>query len=174
MATNLLRIAQLGQGCAVVFKDGLGPNPPGDPPKPDPFCQLDLSGKQLERTPKHAFVAGVTVVRPFLETDYDYVVDLNTNYQSKRYLDQDNTLYFEEHWLTDVSAGLQGERLDVLFYVENVFNDRTIKTGGFGPDFGNQVLELGFLAGLGVNNYFGTLPDPRVFGIRASYRFGGL
>ena len=41
-----------------------------------------------------------------------------------------------------------------------------------GPDFGQQVTQLGFTAGFGTTHYFATLPDPRVFGIRASYRFG--
>ena len=58
-------------------------------------------------------------------------------------------------------------------FVDNVFADDTIKTGGSGPDFGPQVRELGFLAGFGVGHYFATAPDPRVIGVRASYQFGG-
>jgi len=60
-----------------------------------------------------------------------------------------------------------------LIFVDNVFADDTIKTGGSGPDFGPQVRELGFLAGFGVGHYFATAPDPRVYGVRASYHFGG-
>ncbi|MCL4722603.1 MAG: hypothetical protein KJ041_11765, partial [Gammaproteobacteria bacterium] len=71
----------------------------------------------------------------------------------------------------DTSIGLQGDKLDILVYVENLLDDDTIKTGGSGPDFGNQVVELGFTAGLGVNQTFGTLPMPRVLGIRANYKF---
>jgi hypothetical protein len=46
-----------------------------------------------------------------------------------------------------------------------------LQTGGSGPDFGKQVTELGFTAGLGVSHQFGTLPDPRTFGARIMMRF---
>ena len=56
-------------------------------------------------------------------------------------------------------------------YIDNLLDDDTIKTGGSGPEFGQQVTELGFVAGLGVQFTFAPLPDPRVFGIRLSRRF---
>ena len=150
-----------------------GPNPDDltDPANRNPFCRLDLSGNQLERTPEHALSLGVTYTRPFLETEFDWFWDLTGNYQSKRYVEADNTIYFDEYWLADTSIGLVGDRVEVLLYVDNVLDDDTIKTGGSGPDFGPQVLEAGFTAGLGLTNFFGTLPPPRVFGIRGSYKF---
>ena len=51
-------------------------------------------------------------------------------------------------------------------------DDDTIKSGGSQPEFGEQDQLLGFTAGLGVNGWHGTLPDPRVVGVRANYRFG--
>jgi len=59
-----------------------------------------------------------------------------------------------------------------LLYVDNVFDDNEIKTGGEQPDFGEQVSQLGFSSGFGADLWHGTLPDPRVWGIRANYRFG--
>jgi len=46
-----------------------------------------------------------------------------------------------------------------------------MKSGGSGPDFAQQNSELGFTAGLGVQQFFGLLPKPRTFGIRISVGF---
>ncbi len=59
-----------------------------------------------------------------------------------------------------------------VFYVDNIMDDDTLKSASSAPDFGRQVTELGFLAGLGVSNTTATLPDPRVFGLRANFAFG--
>ena len=75
--------------------------------------------------------------------------------------------------MVDTRAGLSSDNLDVILYVDNLLDDRTLKSGGSGPDFGDQVVQLSFTAGLGVTQYFGTLPDPRTVGIRVNYRFGG-
>jgi hypothetical protein len=57
---------------------------------------------------------------------------------------------------------------DILAYVDNAFDDDTVKTGfedGSIPYFftNNQLLNQGTL----------ILPDPRTYGLRATYRFGG-
>ena len=170
---NIVRAATIGEGCNVVYKGGLGPNPDDltDPRNKSPFCRLDLSGKQLERTPKEAFTAGLTLTRPFLDTAFNWSWGLSGNYQSRRYLEVDNTQYLGSYWMADTSIGLQSEKLDILVYVDNLFDDDTIKNGGSGPDFGQQVTELGFSAGLGLNQFFGSLPPPRQFGLRGSYKF---
>lgn len=160
---SLPRAAQFDGPCEVVIQ--------GDSP-PTAFCRLDFSGNQLERTPKNAVVLGANLTRPFLQTGFDWFVDLNMTYQSKRYLEAENTVFLEEFYLVDTRLGLIGDRWEILMYIDNLFDDNTIKGGGTGPDFGSQVVELGFSAGLGVSHTFGTLPDPRVFGVRARYRFG--
>ena len=59
------------------------------------------------------------------------------------------------------------DKYEILAYVDNLLDDDTIRSGGSGPDFARQVRRPGFTAGLGVSHFFGTLPDPRIFGIRA-------
>ena len=56
-------------------------------------------------------------------------------------------------------------------YVDNLFDDDTLRTGGTGPDFARQVTELGFTAGLGTTQFFGVLPPPRTVGARLTMRF---
>ncbi|MDJ0928623.1 MAG: TonB-dependent receptor [Gammaproteobacteria bacterium] len=168
----LLRAAQTGQ-CQVLYKGGEGPNPGdfNDPANGGPTCRIDQSGNRLERTPEHAFRGLAAVQRQVPGQDYDWLVELNAVYHGERFLDADNYVKFDDYWLFDLRAGLTGERFDFIAYVENLFDDDTLKTGGAGPDFGSQAAELGFVAGLGLQQVFGTLPAPRVFGLRLALRF---
>ena len=109
--------------------------------------------------------------RPPLIDDTDWFIGLNAAYQDKRYIDVDNFTYFDEFWLLNLQLGLIGEKWEVVGYVDNLLDDDTVKTGGSGPDFGEQVSELGFVAGLGVLFNFAPLPDPRVIGVRLTRRF---
>ena len=162
---SLIRASHSGV-CPVVYKT-VDPDEP-----PEAFCRLDLSGNDLELTARNAFVAAINIARPLGGTGLDWVLDLNTSYQDKRWENQDNYLYLDDYWLTNLALGLAAEQWDILFYVQNVFDDDTLKTSSSAPDFGKQVTELGFLAGLGVSNVTATLPDPRVMGVRMGYRFG--
>ena len=161
----LVRSAAAGQ-CQVVFKVD-----EADPTRTLPTCRIDQGGNRLERTPEHAFRGLVSLQRPIPGLDFDWLAELNVVFQDERFVDADNFVKWEDFWLFDLRAGITGERLDFILYVENLFDDDTLKTGGSGPDFGNQASELGFVAGLGLLQYFGDLPPPRVFGARLAYRF---
>jgi len=156
-------IARTGQ-CEVVTNPE---NPAGR------LCRINFAGNGLERSPDNAFVGQANYTRALGNTGMEWFVEGNTQFQDSRFLDPENSIEFEPYWLTDMRLGLLADRWDALIYVDNVFDDDTIKTGGSGPDFGPQIRELGFLAGFGVNHYFATAPDPRVIGVRANYRFGG-
>lgn len=136
------------------------------------FCRIDFSGNQLERTPEHAVVGAASFRRPFLDTRYDWLLEGNASWQDERFVDDDNFTTFDSYWMVDARLGLTSDSTEIILYVDNLLDDDTLKSGGSGPDFGEQVTQLGFTAGLGVTQYFGTLPDPRVFGIRFNYRFG--
>ncbi|MDP7418796.1 MAG: TonB-dependent receptor [Gammaproteobacteria bacterium] len=135
------------------------------------FCRMDLSGNNLERTPDNSFVGIVSVQRPFMDNAFDWFFEVNTTYQDERFVDADNFVKWDDFWLVDLRLGLASEKWNIMLYVENALDDNTLKSGGSGPDFGRQVQELGFTAGLGVQNFFGPLPDPRVLGARLTMRF---
>jgi outer membrane receptor protein involved in Fe transport len=170
---SLIRASHYGD-CPIVYTGREGADP-DDVTKNDnggPKCRLDLSGNDLELTARNAFVAAINVVRPLGDTGLDWVVDFNTSFQDKRFENQDSYRYLDEYWLSNLRLGLSSESWDLLFYVDNVFDDDTLKTSSSAPDFGKQVTQLGFLAGLGTSNLTATLPDPRVYGLRMNYRFG--
>ena len=70
----------------------------------------------------------------------------------------------------NLGIGLTGDEWELVGYIDYLLDDNTIRTGGAGPEFGRQVTEPGFVAGLGLQFDFAPLPDPRVFGIRLSRR----
>ncbi|MDQ1302713.1 MAG: TonB-dependent receptor, partial [Pseudomonadota bacterium] len=140
--------------------------------QPVAFCSLDYAGNELERTPKQSYAASMRIQRPFLDTPYEYLFELSGSWQDKRWAEPENLVEFDSYALMDLRLGLVSDQWEVIAYVDNVLDDNTFKTGGSGPDFGDQVTDLGFTAGLGTTHYFANMPDPRVFGIRAGYRFG--
>jgi iron complex outermembrane receptor protein len=174
---NLVKAAVRGE-CPVIYKRGDAESTdPLDPvfnnELPTAFCRLDYSGNDLERAPKQAYSASMQVQRPFLDTPFEYLFELSGSWQDERWAEPENLVKFADYARLDLRLGLTSDQWDVIMYVDNVLDDDRFQTGGSGPDFGEQVTQLGFTAGFGTSHYFATLPDPRVFGIRGSYRFGG-
>jgi hypothetical protein len=159
-----------------IFQDP-ATNPPnisdGLAKTPVAFCRLDYSGNQLERTPEQSYSASMSLQRPFLDTPFEYLFEVSGSWQDERWADPENVVKLADYARMDMRLGLTSDKWDVIAYVDNVLDDDRFLTGGSGPDFGEQVTQLGFTAGFGTTHYFATLPDPRVFGIRGSYRFGG-
>jgi outer membrane receptor protein involved in Fe transport len=179
--TTTFTRAGLAGECPVVWKDSnnetvatgtVNPNP--DPANPifAPKCALDLSGNQLELAPENAFVGQFSLTRPFSGNNVDWTIGLDAIYQDESFQDQDNFTKLDEYWLFNLRAGLVTDKWDFIFYLDNVFDDDTIKGGGSGPDFGWTISDMGFSAGLVRNHHFGPLPPPRVFGLRLNMRFG--
>ncbi len=173
---NLVRAAVYGS-CPVIYKLGDQESTnPGDFPStgavPVAFCRLDYSGNELERSPKQSYSSSLALQRPFLDTPFEYLVELNGSWQDERWADPENVVKLADYARLDMRLGLTSEKWDVVAYMDNVFDDDRFLTGGAGPDFGEQVTQLGFTAGFGTTHYFATLPDPRVIGVRGTYRFG--
>lgn len=184
---NLVRIGVYGS-CPIVYK--LGDQESSDSQdivlsdtsgngvvdfndaQPTAFCRLDYSGNELERSPAQSYAASMQIQRPFMDTPFEYLFEVAGNWQDDRWADPENVVKLSSYARMDMRLGLTSDKWDVIAYVDNVLDDDVFLTGGSGPDFGNQVTQLGFTAGFGTTHYFATLPDPRVFGIRGAYRFG--
>jgi outer membrane receptor protein involved in Fe transport len=174
--TNLIRAAAFG-ACNPVFKrGGQESTDPNSALARDPlagkFCRIDYSDNDLERTPQQSYAASMAIQRPFFDTEYEYLVQVEGSWQDERASDPENLVYLKDYALMNVRLGLTGDSWEVLAYLDNALDQDTFTTGGSGPDFGRQVTQLGFTAGFGTSHWFATLPDPRVFGVRANYRFG--
>ena len=138
----------------------------------DDICELDLSGRKLEGLPKNSFVGTLSYRTP-INSSLDMLAEIQTQYQSKRYQSEFNVLYFDDFWLTDLKLGVQAETWEVIGYIDNFFDDETIKSGFVSPDF--TLFSISFnpppLTVNLPNQATYNLSDPRTVGIRASMRF---
>lgn len=99
--------------------------------------------------------------------DLGAYADLTGAYQSKRYLDNGNNAYLPSYDVWNLTLGLEGnDSWSVIFYVDNLFDDDTIKSGLLNVDYG--LLPDGAQLSLATNL---VLPQPRTAGLRAIYRF---
>lgn len=141
----------------------------------EPVCILDISGNQLERTPENALTASVNFVKPLPMSSFEWFTDLDIRFEDERFIDADNFTKFDDYWQADFRLGVSNNQWNIMLYVENLFDDDTLRTGGSGPDFGANVEHVfapggpGFGA-LGVSHYFGPMTDPRTAGVRISFQ----
>jgi iron complex outermembrane receptor protein len=129
---------------------------------------------ELAGIPENALTLTANWTQPLAGTDMSWFVSANSSYTSKRAVyDRVDTAYVKSHWLTDAQIGLETETWSVLAYVNNLFDDDTVtwgqgyqdfKDGMYGGAQGGQPRDESVMA---------FVPDPRVFGLRATYRFGG-
>ena len=146
-------------------------------------CLIDLSGNEIEDVPQHQLFAGISW-RSEMAGGGEFMVDFDVQYQGSRYEAEWNLLEFESYMLADVRVGVSRGPWMVMAYVSNLFDDDTMRSGLSAPDFAGISVVAGFVPPPRVpppgrvfvtqlfpnstNLYY---PDPREFGIRASYTF---
>jgi outer membrane receptor protein involved in Fe transport len=156
------------------------------------ICNVSLDGKKLEDAPEGKFVGQIQYRKP-VGAALDLVAEADFNWTAKRYIEATNENWVEADTNLNIRIGFEGDRWDVIGYVNNVFDDDTIVSVLGGPS-----LACCFVLGSGIdltdveppaanpaNNEPGKTvtvelpafraafaPDPRVIGIQARYRFG--
>jgi len=132
-------------------------------------CRVSFNGNQVERTPRHSFVGLARYSSP-VTADFNWFVDLQTSFRDDRFANPNNLLEFDSYWLADLRVGLNGSNWQVIAYVDNLFDDDTIRDGfNTGGDLRNFSIEGATFALPDSAQYY--LPSPRSYGIRAAYRF---
>jgi iron complex outermembrane receptor protein len=158
---NLSKIAgDLGPGVTISSPNNIADagNPEGK-----------FDGNQMPLSAEHSAVWSVRY-ETAISNQLRGFTELNGSYQSKRYLTAGNRSYLPSYDLWNLSVGADAESWRVILYVDNLFDDDTIRSGlsntdyGFLPDIGAG----GFAIPDAVNL---ILPQPRTFGARATYRF---
>jgi len=133
---------------------------PVDLPTGTQACDTDFSGNPLERTPKSSLALSGNFTYPILD-DWNLVVDLSAQYQSKRNQDSNEFHYFGSYWNVDGRIGMETDQISVFIYGENIFDDDTVRSGQGSGDFS----ALGNLAII-------TFEPPKAqVGLRLGYRF---
>jgi iron complex outermembrane recepter protein len=146
--TSALGIALAGNCTPIALPNGLR------------SCSTDFSGEPLERTPKHALTLAASYRTP-VWNDWDLVIDLSGQYQTKRNQDSNAFHFYGSYFNLDGRIGLDTEQWSVFLYGENILGDDTVRSGQSSGDFS----ALGNLAIITFE------PDKPQGGVRFSYRF---
>ena len=97
---------------------------------------------------------------------------LDSHLRTKRYLEFFNRVELDSYTIGNVRVGLTSDKWDLLIYANNITDDDTVQGGSANP--GDVAQSLADPSNFSPANTSGvTLPDPRIVGIRFSYRFGG-
>jgi len=137
-------------------------------------CTISLDGNSLEDIPEHSVVALAGYYPPlgFIDAPgLNGLLEADVEYQSSRYTEEFNDREVASFTLVNARIGLQSERWDALIYVNNVFDDDTIKswsssTGLVATSERTDPSIAAFPA-----EGFAIAPPPRTWGVRANLRF---
>jgi outer membrane receptor protein involved in Fe transport len=162
----------------LAVLDGGNPNDVG--------CVMSFNGNELERAPKNAALVNLSYTNNLFDTGMEWYGEANYRYQDKRYMEAFNIVEFKAYSLTDLRFGILADVWDVQLYVNNVFDDDTVTSGGPNPGIPTGSFGFGFSlppsfndGGPGINagpklpsDIYANLPNPRIVGVSAKFRFG--
>lgn len=152
-------------------------------------CQLDRTGKFIEDTPELAMAMSVGYRRPLGDSGMQLVVDVDGNWEGKRFIEDDNTAWLDSYWLANLRVGVDADKWSAVLYVDNVADDRTVRSAGSGPAIYASDFRFGYFAYFPnapasfvpstklvpapsiPTTVFANLPSPRVIGFRMAYKF---
>lgn len=123
----------------------------------------DFSGKRVGKSPKHALNLSALWREDVGKANIFFQFD--SNYRSKRFVDESNLASLRSSWLFGIKAGAEIGRVSINMYVDNLFEQKRIQSAQRVVDFGNPE---GFAPGRAFIAY---LPRPRVFGLSVSAKY---
>jgi len=126
----------------------------------------DFSGNAVAKNPEHAFNIGALYRGLVGNRGTSWFIELNSQYRSRRFVDEANLSWMPNYTNLDLQAGLEFEDFSVIAFVTNATNDDTIRMAQRNVDPGNPE---GFAPGRSIIAY---LPEPRVAGVRVVFDFG--
>jgi outer membrane receptor protein involved in Fe transport len=150
---------------------------------PKTGCVMSFNGNELERSPRHAWLVNLNYTNNLFDTGMEWYGEWNYRWQDTRWMEAFNIVEFEEYGLSDLRFGLMGSSWDVQFYVNNVFDNDTVISGGPNPGIATGTFGFGLTTpptlGSGINagpklpsDIYANMPNPRIFGLNAKFRFG--
>jgi outer membrane receptor protein involved in Fe transport len=147
-------------------------------------CVMTFNGNNLERSPKHAIAANVNYTNTLFDSGNDWYTELGWRYQDMRYVEAFNLAEFRAYNITDWRIGIIADTWEVTGFVDNVFDDDTIQSGGSNPGLVTGSFGIGITGQTSTgspqvnagpildSDIYGNMPNPRIAGVRATFRFG--
>jgi outer membrane receptor protein involved in Fe transport len=128
----------------------------------------------MEDIPEHSVVALAGYYPPLADLGgpgVNGLLEADVEYKGSRYADEFNDREVDSFVTVNMRLGLQADQWDATIYVNNVFDDDTIKTWSSGTGLvataERQDENLGAFPAEG----FSAAPPPRHWGVRGSLRF---
>jgi iron complex outermembrane receptor protein len=116
----------------------------------DQRCRISYDGNNLEDAPENAFVGSARYERAW-NSQVDWFLEGNSEY-----LDE-----------------LTSDEWEVVAFVDNMLDDEKVKSGLNNIDQRYLAVDALTFAVLVPNSARYLLPEPRTYGVRFNYRFGG-
>ena len=160
------------------------------------FCEISFSGNKLEGIPEHSFVGTVRYRAPSapianlfgFDSSLDWFIESSARHMGKRWQDEFNQIGLKSYTITDLRVGLTAEKWELLFYVDNLFDDDTVQQAeDMSSGLGRELIWRGLydipIPGGDPANFrisgspsptgsaMAFLPDPLTFGMRISVRY---
>ncbi|MCU0758200.1 MAG: TonB-dependent receptor [Steroidobacteraceae bacterium] len=156
-------------------------------------CRVSRTGNKLEDTPETSVALNLGWRQPLGASGNSLFVDFDTFWLDERFAEDDNAVILDSYYLSNLRIGVENERWSAQLYVDNLFDDDTIRSGGTGP--GNAIADVRQATitgavqlatpttpvnlrqpvpafGLAIPTaVFAQLPNPRLFGVRFNYKF---
>lgn len=164
--------SQLSQGPAPIADAGNCSvvDPDGDPATKN-FCDINLSGRELEFVPKHSVIAGLSWQREVVR-DIDFLFEMNYRFQDDRFTSAFNQQILPSYSQWDFRLGWTSNAWSIIGYIDNAFEDSKVKStfaNTYNQGISTAAPPFTFVLPL---NQTPILPPGRSFGLRMNYRFG--
>jgi outer membrane receptor protein involved in Fe transport len=146
-------------------------------------CQVSRNGNKMEDTPKDAVALNADWRSPVGGNGWTFVAGLDAQYQSKRFIEDDNSIWLDPYWHGNARIGIESSKVSALLYVDNFADNRKITSAGTGPAIADFYFRTGLVTGapgLATRNVFApqipstvfaNLPNPRTIGLRVNVKF---
>jgi outer membrane receptor protein involved in Fe transport len=134
-------------------------------------CFVDLSGNTMEDIPEHSLVALAGYYPPLGGSGLNGLFEADVEYQSSRFNDEFNDREVASFSVTNMRVGLQTDKWDAMIYVNNVFDDDTIKSWSAGTGIVATMESTDENRAAFPGEGFSLAPPPRHWGVRANIRF---
>jgi outer membrane receptor protein involved in Fe transport len=146
-------------------------------------CVMSFNGNELERAPRNAWLVNLNYTNNLFDTGMEWYGEANYRYQDSRFVEAFNVVEFPSYSLTDLRFGLMADTWDVQLYINNIFDNDTVISGGPNPGIPTGTFGFGlavppFPPGINAgpklpSDIYVNLPNPRIVGLNAKFRFGG-
>ncbi|WP_101758972.1 TonB-dependent receptor [Oceanicoccus sp. KOV_DT_Chl] len=126
----------------------------------------DYTGNRMPYSARDAITWSLRYDTDF-ESGMSSFAELNGNYQSKRFMTPGNISWLPQYRLVNFISGIESDTWSAVFYINNLMNDDTLRSGVTNTDYGfgaSYEFDLPQAANL-------ILPTPRTYGLRLGYRF---